>query len=171
MADISYTRTTWADGAEGGTAIDATKLNNIEQGVVDAVAAIGPNDTTEDGTLKAQIDSVRESVSQSAIVLDNSNSLPFYGYVTAGAKDVIMYIPVPALGKTSVSASGGAVKTTFRGGTGSTREYTFGASSASWSMKSGGLIVQARITLDTAYSGGNNVAIVGYMESVTLSFS
>ena len=62
MADISYTRTTWADGSEGGTAIDATKLNNIEQGVVDAVAAIGPNDTTADGTLKAQIDSVRESV-------------------------------------------------------------------------------------------------------------
>ena len=56
MADISYTRTTWADGSEGGTAIDSTKLNNIEQGIVDAVAAIGPNDTTEDGTLKAQID-------------------------------------------------------------------------------------------------------------------
>ena len=56
MADISYTPTTWADGAEGGTPIDAAKLNNIESGIVDAVAAIGPNDTTADGTLKAQID-------------------------------------------------------------------------------------------------------------------
>ena len=63
MADISYTRTTWADGQEGGTAIDATKLNNIEQGIVDAVAAIGPNDTTGDGTLKAQIDENTSDIS------------------------------------------------------------------------------------------------------------
>lgn len=66
MADISYTRTTWADGSEGGTPIDATKLNNIEQGIVDAVGAIGPNDTTADGTLKAQIDALGESVSSKA---------------------------------------------------------------------------------------------------------
>lgn len=64
MADISYTPTTWADGSGGGTPIDATKLNNIETGISDAVAAIGPNDTTEDGTLKAQIDALGESVSQ-----------------------------------------------------------------------------------------------------------
>ena len=63
MADISYTPTTWADGSAGGTAIDATKLNNIETGISDAVAAIGPNDTTADGTLKAQIDALGESVS------------------------------------------------------------------------------------------------------------
>ena len=63
MADISYTPTTWADGSEGGTPIDAAKLNNIESGIVDAVAAIGPNDTTADGTLKAQIDALGESVS------------------------------------------------------------------------------------------------------------
>lgn len=63
MADISYTPTTWADGSEGGTPIDAAKLNNIESGISDAVAAIGPNDTTADGTLKAQIDALGESVS------------------------------------------------------------------------------------------------------------
>lgn len=62
MADISYTPTTWADGSEGGTPIDAAKLNNIESGISDAVAAIGPNDTTADGTLKAQIDALGESV-------------------------------------------------------------------------------------------------------------
>ena len=79
MADISYTRTTWADGQEGGTAIDATKLNNIEQGIVDAVAAIGPNDTTEDGTLKAQIDQNTSDISDlqdsvSPLVLTGSQS-------------------------------------------------------------------------------------------------
>ena len=63
MADISYTPTTWANGSTGGTPIDATKLNNIETGISNAVAAIGPNDTTADGTLKAQIDALGESVS------------------------------------------------------------------------------------------------------------
>ena len=80
MADISYTRTTWADGQEGGTAIDATKLNNIEQGVVDAVAAIGPNDTTEDGTLKAQIDQNASDISDlqdSVCQLTNKNETAF----------------------------------------------------------------------------------------------
>lgn len=67
MADISYTPTTWADGSEGGTPIDAAKLNNIESGISDAVAAIGPNDTTQDGTLKAQIDALGESVSPQAL--------------------------------------------------------------------------------------------------------
>ena len=77
MADISYTRTTWADGSEGGTPIDATKLNNIEQGIVDAVAAIGPNDTTEDGTLKAQIDTLSASVAQCVTTPDTSAALIF----------------------------------------------------------------------------------------------
>ncbi len=73
MADISYTPTTWADGAEGGTPINSTRLNNIESGIVDAVAAIGPNDTTADGTLKAQIDALGDSVS-----LDLTERLHFY---------------------------------------------------------------------------------------------
>lgn len=69
MADISYTPTTWADGAEGGTPINSTRLNNIESGIVDAVAAIGPNDTTADGTLKAQIDNLQEAVDKKAMTL------------------------------------------------------------------------------------------------------
>lgn len=64
MADISYTPNTWADGSEGGTPIDAAKLNNIESGISGAVAAIGPNDTTADGTLKAQIDALGESAAK-----------------------------------------------------------------------------------------------------------
>ena len=74
MSDISYTRTTWADGSEGGTPIDSTKLNNIEQGIVDAVAAIGPNDTTADGTLKAQIDDISTSLASVREVVKNDPS-------------------------------------------------------------------------------------------------
>lgn len=75
MADISYTPTTWADGAEGGTPVNSTRLNNIESGIVDAVAAIGPNDTTTDGTLKAQIDALRNSVGQ--VILDGAQQVKF----------------------------------------------------------------------------------------------
>lgn len=87
MADISYTRTTWADGSEGGTPIDAAKLNNIEQGIVDTVAAIGPNDTTEDGTLKAQIDSVRESVSFESTTTATDYLTPAQGMTVTGEFD------------------------------------------------------------------------------------
>ena len=90
MADISYTRTTWADGQEGGTAIDATKLNNIEQGIVDAVAAIGPNDTTEDGTLKAQIDQntsdisdLQDSVYKSTYTFRLIDAISIYAFTSA----------------------------------------------------------------------------------------
>lgn len=91
MADISYTPTTWADGAEGGTPIDAAKLNNIESGIVDAVAAIGPNDTTEDGTLKAQIDANATAIddgyslsSNADVALNSTYSTPARGLLLVG---------------------------------------------------------------------------------------
>lgn len=44
MADsISYTPTTWADGADGGTPITAARLNNIEQGVSAATKQVNAN--------------------------------------------------------------------------------------------------------------------------------
>ena len=44
MADsISYTPTTWADGADGGTPITAARLNNLESGVTNAVKQTNTN--------------------------------------------------------------------------------------------------------------------------------
>lgn len=44
MADsISYTPTTWADGADGGTPITAARLNNIEQGINNATTQVNAN--------------------------------------------------------------------------------------------------------------------------------
>ena len=40
---VTYTPTTWADGTEGGTPIDAAKLNNIEQGVSDTATLANAN--------------------------------------------------------------------------------------------------------------------------------
>lgn len=41
--DLAYTPTTWADGADGGTAITAARLNNIEQGVAAATTQVNAN--------------------------------------------------------------------------------------------------------------------------------
>ena len=41
--DLAYTPTTWADGADGGTAITAARLNNIEQGVSAATTQVNAN--------------------------------------------------------------------------------------------------------------------------------
>lgn len=41
--DLAYTPTTWADGADGGTAITAARLNNIEQGINAATTQVNAN--------------------------------------------------------------------------------------------------------------------------------
>lgn len=40
MAQLDYTPTQWADGADGGTPINAEHLNNIEKGLVDMATAL-----------------------------------------------------------------------------------------------------------------------------------
>ncbi len=61
MADsISYTPTTWADGADGGTPITAARLNNIESGVTNATKQANAN--------AADIKTLGDSVSQSVQV-------------------------------------------------------------------------------------------------------
>lgn len=44
MAQVNYTPTQWADGADGGTPINAEHLNNIEKGLVDMATAIAAKD-------------------------------------------------------------------------------------------------------------------------------
>lgn len=42
MADVRFTKKTWADGSSGGTPITASELNRMEQGIKDC--ADGVND-------------------------------------------------------------------------------------------------------------------------------
>lgn len=58
--DLAYTPTTWADGADGGTAITAARLNNLEQGVAAATTQVNAN--TKD------IKTLGDSVSQIELV-------------------------------------------------------------------------------------------------------
>jgi hypothetical protein len=79
MADttaLSYTPTTWADGADGGTAITAARLNNIEQGVSAATTQVNAN-TKDIKTLGDSVShfSVYSGVKTVKIGFDASNNL------------------------------------------------------------------------------------------------
>jgi hypothetical protein len=56
MATLDYTSTTWADGEDGATPINAERLNNIESGISNATAQINSN-TTDIATIKDDLDS------------------------------------------------------------------------------------------------------------------
>lgn len=72
MADsISYTPTTWADGADGGTPITAARLNNIEQGINNATTQVNAN--TKD--IKTLGDSVSQYLHIEAVTLDAPSSV------------------------------------------------------------------------------------------------
>lgn len=65
MADsISYTPTTWADGADGGTPITAARLNNLESGVTNAVKQANAN--------AESIKTLGDSVSRTVFIGDAS---------------------------------------------------------------------------------------------------
>lgn len=40
MADVSFTKKTWADGSSGGTPITASELNRMEQGIKDCADGV-----------------------------------------------------------------------------------------------------------------------------------
>lgn len=72
MADsISYTPTTWADGADGGTPITAARLNNIERGINNATKQVNANTKG----IKALGDSVSQYLHIEVVMLDAPSSV------------------------------------------------------------------------------------------------
>jgi hypothetical protein len=65
--DLTYTPTTWADGADGGTAITAARLNNIEQGVSAATTQVNANTKS----IKALGDSVSQALGGKRLIQDS----------------------------------------------------------------------------------------------------
>lgn len=78
---ISYTPTTWADGADGGTPITAARLNNIESGVTNAVKQANANAES----IKTLGDSVSQGAKVQTKFLYNSSD----GYVAIELKSGI----------------------------------------------------------------------------------
>lgn len=66
-APEEYTKTTWADGAEGGTAITATRLNNIE----DAVEEVTNYATDEDADLSDAEQAIADNAADIAALQDS----------------------------------------------------------------------------------------------------
>jgi len=54
MATLDYTSTTWANGEDGATPINADRLNNIESGISNATTQINSN-TTDIATINTNI--------------------------------------------------------------------------------------------------------------------
>ena len=71
---ISYTKTTWADGSDGGTAIDAAKLNNIENGVDATVTQVNTN-TTDIATLKDSASQELSTTNASLVIVRKSGNV------------------------------------------------------------------------------------------------
>lgn len=69
--DLTYTPTTWADGSDGGTAITADRLNNIEQGVAAATKQVNANTKN----IKALGDSVSQYLHIEAVTLNAPSSV------------------------------------------------------------------------------------------------
>jgi hypothetical protein len=66
---LSYARTTWADGSDGGTAITATRLNNMESGISNATTQINTN-TTNIATLKDSVSHITtKSVTSDSVTI------------------------------------------------------------------------------------------------------
>ena len=74
--NLAYTPTTWADGADGGTAITAARLNNIEQGVNAATTQVNAN-TKEIKTLGDSVSRFElfGDIKAGAIGLDDSSNV------------------------------------------------------------------------------------------------
>jgi len=80
MADsISYTPTTWADGADGGTPITAARLNNIEQGVSAATKQANANANS----IKTLGDSVSQALGGKRLITGNFTASVPKGQTTA----------------------------------------------------------------------------------------
>lgn len=77
---MAYTKTTWVDGVEGNTPINATNLNNIEDGVE-------ANDTN----ISTMLDDLYYVNNEE----DTFNNLVLAGHVSGGGAQIIFSIPTP----------------------------------------------------------------------------
>lgn len=90
----------------------------------------------------------------------------FFGYVTSSSKAVRACIPLPGFGWQSAVVLGTA-SYTIRGGSGSTMTGTTSTFDAVM-VRNGGSMLYLEWTLGTAFGGGNNVAISGFISGLSV---
>lgn len=88
MADsISYTPTTWADGADGGTPITAARLNNIEQGINNATTQVNAN-TKDIKTLGDSVSRVSFGTEVTSIYIQSYGGNPVISFRTKDGTEI-----------------------------------------------------------------------------------
>lgn len=98
-----------------------------------------------------------------------TNALIVFGYVTGSGKTVQLYAPLPGFAETVTVTGTGAF--TLRGGTGATLSTSVAASSITTKLTTGFRnLFEMRFTLSTAFAGGNDVSVSGFVSGLTLTF-
>lgn len=90
MADVSFTKKTWADGSSGGTPITASELNRMEQGIKDCA----------DG-----VNGLGDSISRKADLDSNVSSAVFKALESGSADQPIAIRVASSIGEYSLSVS------------------------------------------------------------------
>lgn len=85
--DLTYTPTTWADGADGGTAITAARLNNIEQGINNATTQVNANRKSIK-TLEDSVSRVSFGTEVTSIYIQNFDGNPVIAFRIKGGKEI-----------------------------------------------------------------------------------
>lgn len=98
-----------------------------------------------------------------------TNALIVFGYVTGSGKTVQLYAPLPGFAETVTATGTGSF--TLRGGTGATLSVSVAASSITTKLTTGFRnLFEMRFTLSTAFAGGNDVSVSGFVSGLTLTF-
>lgn len=187
----STTATGWASHAEGNqTVASGDRAHAGGYGTVAAAnnqTAIGrfnKIDDPTDGIDKAFIvgNGTSDSNRSNALTVDwlgnidnldgrtFTNALMVFGYVTGSALIVQLYVPLPGFAETVTVTGTGAF--TLRGGTGATLSVSVAATNITTKLVTGfGNLLDLRFTLSTAFAGGNNTSLAGFVSGLTLKFT
>lgn len=98
-----------------------------------------------------------------------ANNWFFFGYITSSAKALRVLVPLPGFGWTNVSVDGQPNRfIVFRGGTGTTTQVD-DFEPENVQLRNGGSLLYFELALTSAYPGGNNVPMVGYLTGLEVS--
>ena len=112
MADVSFTKKTWADGSSGGTPITAAELNRMEQGIkdcADGVNGLGDSISPVFVAASSQSANVPGNQTYTFSITPEATS----GYVVAAFRDIETNHP-GTFAITSWKSGGGSVAVTVK---------------------------------------------------------
>ena len=87
MADVSFTKKTWADGSSGGTPITAAELNRMEQGIKDCADGVNELGDSISPVFVAASSNRVSVLGNQASTVSISPQAPL-GYIVAAFRDI-----------------------------------------------------------------------------------